>query len=157
MKRKMILAVIITAIAAFAATSSQAQDKHEKGGDWKKKMMSEKVAFFTVELDLSPEDAQKFWAVYNEIDKEKDEATKAMFKAYFELEKALKENKSEKEISGLLDNYIKAKEQLDEVDMEAHDKIRKVLSVNKTAKLYIVEEEFRKQYIRRLHGGPRGH
>ena len=137
MKRKMILAVIITAIAAFAATSSQAQDKHEKGGDWKKKM--------------------KFWAVYNEIDKEKDEATKAMFKAYFELEKALKENRSEKEISGLLDNYIKAKEQQDEVDMEAHDKIRKVLSVNKTAKLYIVEEEFRKQYIRRLHGGPRDH
>lgn len=157
MKRKIIFAVIITAIAAFAATSAHAQDKHDKDDDWKKKMMSEKVAFFTVELDLTPEEAQKFWAVYNEIDKEKDEATRSMFKAYFQLEKALKENRPEKEISTLLDSYIKAKEQLNEVDMEAHEKFRKVLSVKKMAKLYIVEEEFRKQYIRRLHGGPRNH
>ena len=84
------LAVMITAIAAFAATSSQAQDKHEKGGDWKKKMMSEKVAFFTVELDLTPEEAQLFWPVYNKMEKARDEAHKNVIEAFVNLENTRK-------------------------------------------------------------------
>ena len=87
---------MIAVMATFATASSQAQDKQKTGEDWKKKMMSEKVAFFTVELDLTPEEAQKFWPVYNEVDKEKDEATAAVFMAYFELEKALKAKKPER-------------------------------------------------------------
>jgi len=145
---------MIAVMATFATASSQAQDKQKTGEDWKKKMMSEKVAFFTVELDLTPEEAQKFWPVYNEVDKEKDEATAAVFMAYFELEKALKAKKSEKEISDLLDDYIEAMEKQAEVNSEADEKFRKVLPVEKVARLYTGEEEFRRQYIRRLHGGP---
>ena len=117
--------------------------------------MSEKVAFFTVELDLTPEEAQKFWPIYNQVDKEKDETTAAVFKAYIELEKALEAKKPEKEISNLLDQYVEAMEKQSEVNVKADEKFRKVLPVEKVARLYIGEETFRRQYIRRLHGGPR--
>lgn len=155
MKRTLISALAIAVMATFAATSSLAQDKENPNNDWKKKMMSEKVAFFTVELDLTPEEAQKFWPIYNEVDKEKDQATGAVFKAYFELEKALKSKKPEKEISVLLDRYIDALDKQGEINADADERFRKVLPVEKVAKLYVGEEEFRRQYIRRLHGGPR--
>ena len=113
-------------------------------------MMSEKVAFFTVELDLTPAEAQKFWPVYNQIDKERDEANAAVFMAYFELEKAIKEKKSEKEISALLNTYIDAVEKQGSINSKADERYRKVLPVAKVAKLYVSEEEFRRQYIRRL-------
>lgn len=152
MKRTIISAVIIAVMATFATTTAYAQ-KDKGHEDWKKKMMSEKVAFFTVELDLTPEEAQKFWLVYNEIDKEKDAANEAVFKAYIELEKAIEAGRPGKEISTLLDNYIEAMEEQTEINVEADEKFRKVLPVEKVARLYLGEEEFRRQYIRRLHRG----
>ena len=35
---------------------------------------AEKVAFLTSHLDLTPEEAQKFWPVYNQMEKEKEAA-----------------------------------------------------------------------------------
>ena len=79
--------------------------------------------------------------------------------SYIELEKAIKEKKSEKEISSLLDQYIDALDKQGEINTKADEKYRKVLPVAKVAKLYVSEEEFRRQYIRRLRnipaGGPR--
>ena len=90
MKKSFISTLIIAIIATFAAIPVSAQKNGNPNDDWKKKMMSEKVAFFTVELDLTPEEAQKFWPVYNIIDKARDEANESAFKAYFDLEKAIK-------------------------------------------------------------------
>ena len=159
MKMKFISAFIIAIVALASSATTYAQHERGSGEDWKKKMMSEKVAFFTVELDLTPAEAQKFWPVYNQIDKEKDEANAAVFMSYIELEKAIKEKKSEKEISSLLDKYIDALDKQGEINTKADERYRKVLPVAKVAKLYVSEEEFRRPYIRRLRnipaGGPR--
>ena len=156
MKTKFITAFVIAAVALASSVAANAQPGTNPGEDWKKKMMSEKVAFFTVELDLTPEEAQKFWAVYNQIDKERDEANDAVFMSYMELERAIKEKKTEKEISNLLDKYIKALDLQGEINSKADEKYRKVLPVAKVAKLYTSEEEFRRQYIRRLRGTSNG-
>ena len=65
MKRTLIYAIFIAMTALISATASAQPNIPED--NWKKRMMSEKVAFFTVELDLTPEEAQKFWPVYNQI------------------------------------------------------------------------------------------
>ena len=154
MKNRYITAFIIAAVALASSVASYAQPNNGQHEDWKKKMMSEKVAFFTVELDLTPAEAQKFWPVYNQIDKERDEANAAVFMAYFELEKAIKDKKSEKEISNLLNTYIDAVEKQGSINSKADERYRKVLPVAKVAKLYVSEEEFRRQYIRRLRTAP---
>lgn len=154
MKNRFITTLIIAAFGLASSVASYAQPNNGNHEDWKKKMMSEKVAFFTVELDLTPAEAQKFWPVYNQIDKERDEANAAVFMAYFELEKAIKEKKSEKEISTLLNTYIDAVEKQGSINSKADERYRKVLPVAKVAKLYVSEEEFRRQYIRRLSAFP---
>jgi DNA replication initiation complex subunit (GINS family) len=119
--------------------------------DWKEKMMSERVAFLTLEMNLTPEEAQVFWPVYNQINEEKDEAIHNVFKAYKALDEAIKAERSEKEISRLLDAYLSAKAAQSEFEKKADEQFRKVLPVSKVAKLYLGEEKFRRQHIRKLH------
>lgn len=151
MKKSFILSLIMS---VFALASVSASNRCQ--GDWKQKMMSEKIAFFTVEMGISPEEAQVFWPVYNQVNKEKDEAMHKVFETYKELESSIEAGKPEKEISKLLGNYLKAIDRQREIDNEAHEKYTKVLPVEKLAKLYICEEKFRRQHIRKLHAKPEG-
>ena len=124
--------------------------------EWKDKRMSERVAFLTMEMNLTPEEAQVFWPIYNQIHTEKDKAMHDVFSAYKALEDAVKSGKPEKEISKLLDAYLAAKEKQSEIEKAADEKFRKVLPIEKVARLYLGEEKFRRQHIRKLHGKPDG-
>ena len=61
--KKLLNTFIAFALMLVAATGAQAQGKLDPS--WKEKLMSEKVAFLTMELDLTPEEAQALWPVYN--------------------------------------------------------------------------------------------
>jgi arginyl-tRNA--protein-N-Asp/Glu arginylyltransferase len=115
--------------------------------------MSEKIAFLTMEMGITPEEAQAFWPVYNQVDKERDEAVRKVFQSFKALEDAVSASKSEKEISKLLDAYQEALEQQANIESQASARYEKVLSVEKLAKLYVGEEKFRRQQVRRLHVG----
>jgi len=142
------IAAMMLALTGTASASTSWTD------NWKEKMMSEKIAFLTIELGITPEEAQAFWPVYNEINKERDEAMHNVFKTYEALENAVEAGKSEKEVSSLLDKYLDALDAQREVESKAAGRYRKVLSEDKVAKLYIGEEKFRRQHIRRLHNKP---
>lgn len=152
MKRFALMAVI--ALLSFSSAHAQS----EKHNNWHQKMMSEKIAFITMRLDLTPEEAQVFWPVYNQISKEKFELQKQVRTAYMELKKALNEDTtSEKEINKLLDKYLEAKLAVEMSGKGEADKYRKVLPGKKVAKLYIAEESFRRQHINNIKGGHHGH
>lgn len=141
-------AVIVTlAIAMGIASEASAQKNH----DWREKIMCEKIAFLTAELDLSTEEAQVFWPVYNEYMKAIDNAQKAIYVNYKALNDAIKTEKTEKEIADCLDKYLEAQEAKAELTAESVKKFRKVLSEDKVAKLYLAEEKFRRNQINRLH------
>lgn len=148
---KRIAALLITICIGVGAAAST----HCQGDDWKKKMQSEKIAFLTTELDITPEEAQVFWPVYNQVEDERDKAMHEVFKAFKALNQAIEEGKSEKEISSLLDKYTKALDNQKNVDNGRAEKYKKVLSSEKVARLLIGEEKFRRQHIRRLHDKPR--
>ena len=140
------LAIAFAFTMGFAITASA-----QKENNWKEKMMCEKIAFLTAELDLSTKEAQDFWPVYNEYMKEVENAQKAIFVSYKALNEAIKTEKSAKEISECLDKYLEAQEAKAELTAESVKKFRKVLSEDKVAKLYLAEEKFRRNQINRLH------
>lgn len=144
--------LVTSMILALSFMLAGAENKCE----WKDKMMSERVAFLTMEMNLTPEEAQVFWPIYNQIHTEKDKAMHDVFSAYKALEDAVKAGKPEKEISKLLDAYLAAKEKQSEIEKAADEKFRKVLPTEKVARLYLGEEKFRRQHIRKLHGKPDG-
>ena len=148
MKRFMLLSFFLSTLLFTSANAG-----NNSQGDWKQRIMSEKIAFLTMELGITPKEAQAFWPVYNQVEKEKDEAMFSMIRAYKDMSKAIEEKKNEKEISALLNKYLEAQKKLNEIENGIAAKYKAVLPVEKVAKLYVAEENFRRQQIRKLHGG----
>ena len=151
--KKIIYIVTASVLILTSAISAFAEERFQD--NWKEKIMSEKIAFLTMEMGITPEEAQVFWPVYNQVDKERDEAIRSVFRSYKAVEDAVAAGKGEKELNKLLDEYLAALKAQGEVEQKAHKEYAKVLPVEKLAKLYVAEEKFRRQHIRKLHGGNR--
>ncbi len=131
---------------------AQAQKKGKNPEQWREKMKAEKVAFITSKVNLSVEEAQKFWPVYNEISERRDVAFAAEKEAFRALKAAVKEN-DEAKIAQALKAYtaaVDSKEKFIGADVDA---FRKVLPEAKVAKVVLAEEQFRREQISRLHKG----
>lgn len=139
-------------MALIGAGTAHAQQKFDE--EWKERVMSEKIAFLTIELNITPEEAQTFWPVYNKVEKELDQSRFEVMKSYKALAEAIDAGKPSKEISSLLDKYLQAKAAQDKLDSATAETYKKVLPVEKVAKLYVAEEKFRRQYINKLHKRP---
>ena len=153
------LRLFAAAAAAFTLLSISSAQAHPKGhGNWQEKIRSEKIAFITSELNLTPEEAQVFWPVYNQISKEKNEAQKAVMNSYFAMMKAIEEGKSsDKDIARLLDEYVAAVEANKNSPKKDVERYRKVLPNKKIVQLYVAEEKFRRNHIRNMKGGQQSH
>ena len=153
---KKIFTILALIIAAGTSIDSFANTRCEE--DWKEKIRSEKIAFLTMEMNITPEEAQSFWPVYNQIEKNRGESQKAVMASYRALLEALKsDTATEKEIDKLLDEYLAAKLAQKNVGKDDVTKFRKVLPGKKVAKLYVAEENFRRNHLRNMKGGHNGH
>ncbi len=125
---------------------------------WKEKVQAERVAYLTTAMELTVEESQAFWPVYNAVQKEKVNAFKDVAAAMDALKGAIQEGKTGKEVEVLLQSFLAAREDCEEIDKEAVAKYKKVLPVEKVAKLFVAEEQFRHQQIKRLNkdGKPDG-
>ena len=140
--------LVLTAVLISGTAINASAQKNE---DWKQKIMQEKIAFFTTEMDLTQEEAQNFWPVYNQFCKEEHEAQKLIMTTYKDLNEAIESGKSEKEISACLNRYLKAREEKRDLSTAAAGRFRKILSDEKVARLYITEEKFKRNQIQKLH------
>ena len=147
--KKIINTLTICMMVLIGAGTVQAQQKTDDG--WKERVMSEKIAFLTMELNITPEEAQVFWPVYNKVEKEVDQARHDVIRSYKNLAEAIDAGKSSKEISTLLENYLQAKVTQDKLDNASAETYKGILPVEKVAKLFVAEEKFRRQYINKLH------
>ena len=148
-KYAMATILLLVGASAFA----QGQGNRQQGNDWMARMRSEKIAFLTSEIGLTPEEAQAFWPIYNKAEAESSAAFDATMKAYRALEDAVRQKKSEKEISKLLDDYTTAVNNSQTANVKYVAQYKKILSAEKVAKLFVAEERFRNNQILRLQGG----
>ena len=155
MKNRLISTIAaILVMASYVGGNAYAQPRPQE--DWKERMQSEKIAFLTAEIGLTPAEAQSFWPIYNSVSDELDKAMRSTFSSYMELEKAINENKSDKEVSKCLERYLDALSSQDEIRSESVEKYKKILPDRKVAKIFVAEEKFRRQHIRMLQQrGPR--
>lgn len=128
------------------------QEQGKKKYPTREEIMSQKIAFFTQELELTPAEAQVFWPVYNQGWKKTHEAHKKVNKALKELNNALaaETSVSDKEIETLMEQYFSALKEESEIQEETYKAITQVLPLKKAAKTFTLEEKFRVMLIRQL-------
>ena len=143
-------------LGTMISAAAQNNPPRPDGQNWRDKMKAEKIAWITSKTDLTPEEAQVFWPLYNELDKYRQDCFAESMKAFHALNKAVEENAAESEISSLTDKYVSTLGKSESVEKEYIAKFSKVLSPTKLAKLLIAEEQFRRTQIHKLNqGGPR--
>jgi hypothetical protein len=145
--RKSVLTVAI-ALFSFYGLSQPGGAKQSK----KDKVEQLKIAFITKELDLSVEEAEKFWPVYNSkndaIKKEKKSRRQKSndLKTNFE---TLSETDIEKKATEILDSEITEAK----LKKEYTEKIAKIIGYKKAVQLLNVERRFKKELLNKLNEG----
>ena len=145
----MVSALALISASAIAQPQGQTPDMNQFAKQWQDRIESEKIAFLTNEMSLTPKEAQAFWPVYNQAQKEQQQAVEDSFKLFGQLDAAIRAGKSEKEINSLLEAYTKAVEKRD-VSAKYLNEYLKILSSEKVARLFLGEEKFRQSQIHRL-------
>lgn len=133
---------ITLALVLFTSTAFYGQRKHDH-----EKIKSLKVAFITEKLDLSSKEAQAFWPIYNDYQKER-EALRQKERTEFKGKIKEADKLSEKEAKDLLERYIRFEDEEEELDKVFLKNVSKVISAKKTLLLLRSEEEFKRQLIR---------
>lgn len=139
--------LIISLFALFLCLGMTAQSQRK--GEWKEKMQQERIAYLTKAVDLTQEEAQNFWPVYNKIEKQREKGRKAVFEAFKKLETAAQKGDADTKV--LLNEYLKAKAAADAIDGTAANEFMKVLPAEKVALVFIGEENFRRSQMRKMH------
>ena len=119
----------------------------------REKIKAQKIAFFTQELNLTSDEAAKFWPVYNQCWKEKMEAKHATHQSLKALSQAAKDaNSSDSDVKNLADAYHKNYEKELKLVSEHFAEYQKVLPIKKAALVTATEEKFKNNLIMQLRG-----
>ncbi len=119
-----------------------------------KRYHAQKIAFITDEMQLSPEEAQLFWPIYNQFQAEKDSLMDVMhdYRANFSQD----ENElSEEQALTILKYFNKHGADMLKLNQTYQKKFLKVISAKKLLLLNNAENGFRRHLLREFRGrGP---
>lgn len=155
MKHPRLFFALCTAFIFLTGTmnaSAQERGRVKPQQNNKEKVQQLKIAYFTKELDLSTEDAEKFWPIYNEMNDKIREQKKIARNAAKEIKEnasTLTEEQFKKNSEEALDARIKEAQ----LQKEYHGKIAGVIGYKKASKLLSLEAEFKRELLKRLAEG----
>ena len=110
----------------------------------KEQIKTLKIAFFTEQLSLSPDEAAVFWPIYNAHEKEKEAVRDQQRREIRDRFPNLDEI-TEKEARKALERYLELEEQEEELDKAFYEQIAREFSAVRTLKLFQAERDFRRR------------
>lgn len=133
-KTILILGLLLTTLLSF--------------GQKKEQIKALKTAFITTELNLSPQEAEKFWPLYNVYDYKQSELRNKKIKGYLKRMDSDIDELSEKEASILLAQIEAAEEENYLNRKKFIASLKDVISPLKIIKLKKAEEDFNRKLLR---------
>jgi len=141
--------LLFTLISVFYFEADAQHFMEKRMEEKKEQIKAYKIAFITEKLQLTPEEAQVFWPVYNQHEKERDEELIA-FRKRFDFEPHEIMDLSEQEAEQFIDERIEHEQQLLDLRKKYHIQLKEVISPKKVMILYEAENEFRKELLKKL-------
>lgn len=146
MKRAIVILVCMLSVAVLQAQEHKAQRME--------KMRAQKVAFLTQKMNLSPEEAQVFWPVYNEFAEQREDLNKRKRDVMVDLkQKGQEATEAQKE--AVADQMIAFRMEEAQLDKKYHEQFKKVLPIDKVLKLYRAEMQFKNYLMQQIRRAPR--
>ena len=133
--------MVALAQPASRPVSPQKTEKREE-------IESYRIAFLTQKLSLTPEEAQRFWPVFNQFTAEM-KAVKANRVSNRDMKNDI-QNQSDKDVEKMVDGEIATRQQELDVVKKYHTQFKQVLPIKKVAILYRAENEFKKELLDKI-------
>lgn len=139
---KILLAIIMLfSINSFAQGGRLLKEKKEQ-------IKAMKVAYITNELSLTPDEAAKFWPLYNAFEEKQHEIRKQKLKGYMDrIDEESFDNLSEKEAATILAQMESTEEELHLARKKFVASLKGVISSVKILKLKKAEEGFNRKLL----------
>ncbi len=128
---------ILFLVTVLMATAQTPQEKIEAA----------KIALITERLNLTPDQAQKFWPIYNEFAKRQQEVRQSFAQARRNHDP---KTASEEENKRILEMGMKAKEQTLQLEKQYAERFLEVINNRQLLSLRKAEEDFTQMIINRL-------
>ncbi len=140
-----IIKILITLILSNLILAASAQP----GQRVRDKIEAQKVAFITERLNLSVEEAQKFWPLYNEFN---DKRNKILQQRQEKIRnyRFNKEQMTEGEIEEAGDYWIESKLLEAKLSKQYHLKFKAILPNQKVIEFYQAEVEFKSWLVKKI-------
>jgi Spy/CpxP family protein refolding chaperone len=138
-KRTVILLTIMILSCAMASAQNPGMER----------LNAYKIAFFTKRLNLTPQEAEKFWPVYNELQAQKNQIQlekASLMRTFNQGESTL----SDEQITELGNKYCAAIVKESELAVKYHKIMMELLPPKKVMMLYQVENQYRLQLLNEL-------
>ncbi len=138
----------ITLLLLFLSIASYSQPGKfkEKLQQKKEQVKSMKIAYITSELDLTPDEATKFWPLYNDFEEKQREIRQEKIKNYMDRSQS-SDKLTEKEATTLINQMETAEEELHQLRKKFITNLKGVLPATKILKLKKAEDEFSKKLL----------
>lgn len=132
----------------FGALLSKVQSQDpQKVQSINEKIEARKIALITQRLELSPEQAAKFWPIYRELSQKQRD-----IKSDFQQQRRNFNPKtaSDEEMKKMIDLGLKVKERQLNLEREYSERMRQVITNRQIVNLRRAEEEFRQRLLERI-------
>ena len=125
-------------------------------GEKKEQIKALKVGYITNELELTPDEASKFWPIYNTFDDKQFELRHQKMKAFKARMDADLDKMSEKEASALLAQMESNEDELNQLRKKFINSLKGILPSVKIIKLKKAEDDFNRKLLQQYRDkGPR--
>jgi Skp family chaperone for outer membrane proteins len=159
---RLFLSALLCLPALFAAAQGDdgpppiPEDKLEE-------IKAQKAAYITQKMGFTAEEAQKFWPLYNQYDKELEGTRKEMRDFHRSLKKE-GQDITETEASQLIDKELATRQKELDARRKYSAEFKKSIGAARTVKLYQAERDFNRELLKRMReqggerrgGGPGG-
>ena len=114
-----------------------------------------KIAFFTQKLNLTSQEAEVFWPVYNdyldnnEYSSELDDLRRKRNQLQQEVKREILSSDNQK-LEALSDQFIALKKEENNISEKYHQKFKQVLPIRKVIMLYKAEQEFKQELLKEI-------
>ncbi len=139
------LVLIVTLMICTIPISAQEEPKSDK----EQEIKSQRIAFFTDKIGLTPDEAQVFWPIYNAYWDRKNSiiADRKEKMTYFAENFEIMSNE---EMIKYADQYIHYEMELAELLDQYHIKFKEILPIDKVMKIYLADYEFKTYLLKKI-------
>ena len=139
------LVLIVTLMICAIPINAQEEPKSDK----EQEIKSQRIAFFTDKIGLTPDEAQVFWPIYNAYWDRKNSiiADRKEKMTYFAENFEIMSNE---EMIKYADQYIHYEMELAELLDQYHIKFKEILPIDKVMKIYLADYEFKTYLLKKI-------